>query len=62
MCVILNSLQYLTMDREESDHEEVELLLEGCRSEIERIHVHCKSMRINVDDSKYFHLIFKLLA
>ena len=45
-------LQYLSQDREMSDHEEVELLLEGYRSDMQEIHLELRSMRAQIDDTR----------
>ena len=35
-----------------SDHEEVELLLEGYRSDMQEIHLELRSMRAQIDDTR----------
>ena len=53
LIILLNCLlQYLSQDREMSDHEEVELLLEGYRSDMQEIHLELRSMRTQIDDTR----------
>ena len=44
--------QYLSQDREMEDHEEVELLLEGYRSDFQEIQLELRSMRLQIDDTR----------
>ena len=42
------------LDREIEDHEEVELLLEGYRSDLQEMQLELRSMRGQIDDTREF--------
>ena len=44
----------LFSEREVEDHEEVELLLEGYRSDLQEMQLELKSMREQIDDTREF--------
>ena len=50
---ILIFLKYLSQDREMNDHEEVELWLEGYRSDFQEVQLELRSMRAQIDDTRW---------
>jgi hypothetical protein len=59
--LVLVIVEYSNSERKEEEHEEVELLLEGYRSDLEEIIIELRSFHSQIDDTKEFinsHQVF----
>lgn len=59
--LVLVIVEYSKSERKEEEHEEVELLLEGYRSDLEEIIIELRSFHSQIDDTKEFinsHQVF----